>query len=119
MDIDSWWEVVPVANPDLPARKRKRAVDRSLQYDPIGLAEPKYQVRDRDRVIVPSAMDRASRELLLRAQTAISVALDSDSEEVGLSDIVPLDMLLRHEWEIATPLRHNRVACRARVQCGR
>lgn len=106
MDIDSSWEVVPVANPDLPDRKRQRAVDRSQQYDPIGLAEPKYQVRDRDQVVVPSALDRACRELLLRAQTAISLALDSDADEVGLSDLIPLDTLLRHEWEIATALRN-------------
>lgn len=106
MDADSSWAVVPVGNPDLPNRKRQRAVDRAQQYDPIGLAEPKYQVRDRDQVVVPSALDRACRELLLRAQTAISLALDSDSDEVGLSDVVPLNTLLLHEWEIATALRN-------------
>jgi hypothetical protein len=106
MDVDSSWDVMPVANPDLSDRKRVRAVDRSLLHDPVGLAEPKYQVRDRDQIVVPSALDRVCRELLLRVQTAISLALDSDSDEVGLSDAVPLDTLLRHEWEIATALRN-------------
>jgi hypothetical protein len=106
VDRDSSWDVMPVTNPDVSDRKRQRLVDRSLLKDPVGLAEPEYQVRDRDQIVLPSALDRACRELLLLAQTAISLALDSDTDEVGLPDIVPKGTLLRHEWEIATALRN-------------
>ena len=95
---------MPVANPDLPARKRIRLLDRSVLADPIGLAEPAYQLRDRELIVVPSTLDRLSRELLLRVQKAIIAALDSEAGEIS-DDAVPESMLLEHEWEIAVALR--------------
>ena len=89
MPGDPSWEIMPVANPALGDRKQRRLIRSSLAHDPVGLAEPLYQLRHRDQVVVPSALDRVSRELLIRAQTAISSALDSvidhaeQSPEIG------------------------------------
>jgi hypothetical protein len=104
MAADPSWDVMPVANPDLPARKRVRLLDRSVLADPIGLVEPAYQLRDRELIVVPSTLDRLSRELLLRVQKAIIAALDSEAGEIS-DDAVPESMLLQHEWEIAVALR--------------
>lgn len=95
---------MPVANPDLPARKRIRLLDRSVLADPIGLEEPAYQLRDRELIVVPSTLDRLSRELLLRVQKAIIAALDSKAGAIS-DDTVPESTLLGHEWEIAVALR--------------
>lgn len=105
MSGDPSWDITPVANPGLPERKRRRLVRDSLLKDPIGLAEPMYQLRHRDQVVVPSSLDRACRRLLLRAQVAIDSVLDSDADEVGLPDTVAERTLRWHEWEIAIALR--------------
>ncbi len=96
---------MPVASPDLPARKRTKLVDRAVLKDPVGLEEPAYQLRDRDVIVVPSTLDRLSRELLLRAQAAIIAALDCEADEIAPEGAVPEITLLRHEWEIAVALR--------------
>lgn len=103
---DPSWDVVPVANPDLPARKRNKLFDRAVQKDPVGVAEPVYQYQDREQLVVPSSLDQPSRELLLRAQQAIAVAVDGESAIAADGDgVVPESTLLRHEWEIAVALR--------------
>jgi hypothetical protein len=103
---DPSWDVVPVANPDLPARTRNKLFDRAMLKDPVGLAEPVYQFKDRDRVVVPSSLDQPSRELMLRAQKAIAAAIDGEAAIAADSDtVVPPNTLLRHEWEIAVALR--------------
>lgn len=103
---DPSWDVVPVANPDLPARKRHKLFDRAVLADPVGVAEPAYQYRDRDHIVVPSSLDQQSRELLLRAQKAIAVAIDGEAAiAAGRDGVVPESMLPRHEWEIAVALR--------------
>jgi hypothetical protein len=66
MPSDPSWDIMPVANPALRDRKRRRLVRDSLANDPVGLAEPLYQLRHRDQVVMSSALDRASRELLIR-----------------------------------------------------
>ena len=97
---------MPVANPALRDRKQRRLIRGSLADDPVGLAEPLYQLRHRDQVVVPSALDRVSRELLIRAQTAISSALDSVIDDAKQSpDILAEPTLLWHEWQIAIALR--------------
>jgi hypothetical protein len=68
------------------------------------LAEPAYQPRDREQIVLPSTLDRLSRELLLRAQRAIVLALNSGSA-VEPDGAVPENTLLRHEWDIAAGLR--------------
>jgi hypothetical protein len=105
MSGDPSLDIVPVANPELPERKRRRVVRDSLPKYPVSLAEPIYQLHRRDQVVAPSSLDRASRQLLLRAQVAIDSVLDSDAEEAELPDIVTEGTLRRHEWEIAVALR--------------
>ena len=104
MATDSSWDVMPVANPDLPARKRNKILGRTILKDPIGLAEPAYQLQDRELIVVPSTLDQLSRELLLRAQQAIAVALDAEAGAIAPDDAVPESTLLQHEWEIAVAL---------------
>jgi hypothetical protein len=101
---DPSWDVVPVANPQLSPRKRRKLVDRALLKDPVGLGEPEYQLRDRPDIVLVSTLDQVSRELLLRVQRVIDLALDDDAGEVG-HDAVPEATLLQHEWEIAVALR--------------
>jgi hypothetical protein len=102
---DPSWNVMPVANPDLPARKREKLVDRAVLKDPMGLADPGYQLRDREHIVLPSTLDQVSRELLLRAQKAISVAINAEADAMDAAGAVPERTLLRHEWEIAVALR--------------
>jgi hypothetical protein len=102
---DPSWDVVPVVNPDVPARKRDKLFDRAVLRDPVGLTEPVYQLRDRQEIVVPSALDRKSRELLLRAQRAIAAAIDADDAAIEPGNAVAESTLLRHEWEIAVALR--------------
>jgi hypothetical protein len=102
---DSSWDVMPVTNPDVPARKRNKLLGRTILKDPIGLAEPAYQLQDRELIVVPSTLDQLSRELLLRAQQAIGVALDAETGAIAPDGAVPESTLLRHEWEIAVALR--------------
>jgi hypothetical protein len=97
---------MPVADPALRERKRRRLIRSSCAADPVGLAEPLYQLRHRDQVVVPSALDRVSRELLIRAQAAIGSALDPAAGDAPESpDIVTELTLRRHEWQIAVALR--------------
>src|SRR5690348_10294871 len=119
MPSDPSWDIMPVANPALRAGKRRRLIRSSCAYDPVGLTEPLYQRRHRDQCAVPSALDRMSRELLIRAQAAIGSALDSVTDDaVESTDIVTELTLRRHEWQIAIALRHHRAAGRSRVQRG-
>jgi hypothetical protein len=106
MVADPSWDVVPVSNPDLPARTRNKLFNRAVLKDPVGVTEPVYQYQDREQVVVPSSLDQLSRELLLRAQKAIAVAVDGEAAIAADGDrIVPASTLLRHEWEIAVALR--------------
>lgn len=106
MVADLSWDVVPVANPDLPARKRNKLFERAVLTDPVGLAEPVYQYRDREQLVVPSSLDQLSRELLLRAQKAIAAAIDGEAAIAADRDgVMSEGTLLRHEWEIAVALR--------------
>lgn len=104
MVTDSSWDVMPVANPDLPGRKRSKLLDRAVLKDPIGIEEPVYQLQDRELIVIPSTLDRLSRELLLRVQNAIATALDSEAGSIA-DGAVPERTLLRHEWETAVALR--------------
>jgi hypothetical protein len=102
----SWDDIMPVVSPALRGRKQQRLIRDSLSHDPVGLTEPLYQLRHRDQIVVPSALDRASRELLIRAQTAIDSALHSVAgDAVESPDIVAESTLRRHEWQIALALR--------------
>ncbi len=103
---DPSWDIMPVTNPDLAERKQRRLARNCLVTDPVGLAEPLYQLRHRDEIVAPSALDRVSRELVIRAQTAITSALDSVLDDaVPSADILTEATLRWHEWEIAVALR--------------
>jgi hypothetical protein len=103
---DPSWNIMPVASPALRERKRRRLIRNSPAYDPVGLAEPQYQLHHRDQIAFPSALDRDSRELLIRAQTAISSALDPVGDDAAESPgIVTEPALRQHEWQIAIALR--------------
>lgn len=103
---DPSWDIMPVTNPDLPERKQRRLARNNLVTDPVGLAEPLYQLRHRDEIVAPSALDRVCRELVIRAQTAITSALDSVLDDaVPSADILTEATLRWHEWEIAVALR--------------
>lgn len=106
MPGDPSWDIMPVADPALRSRKRRRLIRRGCAHDPVGLAEPLYQLRHRDQIVLPSALDRMSRELLIRAQIAVSSALGSVIEEAKRSpDILTEPALRWHEWQIAIALR--------------
>jgi hypothetical protein len=106
MPGDLPWEIMPVANPALRERKRRRLIRDSLAREPAGLAEPQYQLRHRDQVVIPSALDQVSRGLLIRAQAAIESALDPVTDDaVESPDIVAEPALREHEWQIAIALR--------------
>jgi hypothetical protein len=106
MPRDPSWDILPVASPALRGRKRRRLIRGSLAHDPASLAEPLYQLRHREQVVVPSALDRVSRELLICAQIAISSALDSVIDDAVQSpDILAEPTLRWHEWQIAIALR--------------
>jgi hypothetical protein len=70
------------------------------------VAHPLYQLRHRDQLVLPSALDRVSRELLIRAQIAIDSAINSVADDaVDSPDIVTESTLRWHEWRIAIALR--------------
>ena len=87
----------------------------------VGLPEPLYQLHQRDQVVMPSALDRLSRELLIRAQTAISSALDSDMEEAveESPDILAEPTLRWHEWQIASTVSRKRQRNQSVTNCWR
>jgi hypothetical protein len=105
MSGDPSWDIMPVASPELREGRRRRLVREILAKDPVGVPEPLYQLRHRDQVVAPSSLDRACRQLLLRAQAAIDSVLDSGADEAGLPGIVAEGTLRQHEWEIAVALR--------------
>jgi hypothetical protein len=106
MSADASWDIELVANPALPDRKRRQLIRRGLRDDPVGVAEPVYQLRHREELVLPSALDRMCRELLIRAQTAIDSALDPGAEvAVDPPDVVTESTLRWHEWRIAVALR--------------
>ena len=119
MPNDPSWDIMPVANPELRASKRRGVIDRVLLKDPVGLEEPLRQLRDRDQVVVPSSLDAACRRLLLRAQDAIRSALESGPDEADLPEIVAESTLRWHEWEIAAALRDvTELRAEHERQCG-
>jgi hypothetical protein len=96
--------IAAVTNPELRQGKRRRLI-RDLAKDPVGLAEPLYQLRHRDQIVAPSSLDSACRQLPYRTQTAIDAAVDCAADTAGLPDIVAERTLRQHEWEIAVALR--------------
>lgn len=96
--------VDPVANPSLREGRRQRRV-RMAREQTAGRTGPVRQIRYRDEVVSPLALERECRTLLRRAQRAIATIVASNAYAGDLRGTVGEPVLRRHEWEIAVALR--------------
>jgi hypothetical protein len=70
-----------------------------------GRAGPVRQIRYRDKVVSPLALELECRNLLQRAQRAIATIVTSRVYVSDLRGTVEEPVLRQHEWEIAVALR--------------
>lgn len=98
------WSVEPVANPSLREAKRQRLV-RMTKEQIAGRTGPVRQIRRRDQVVSPLALELECRKLLQRAQRAITTIVTSRVYAGDLRGTVDERVLQQHEWEIAIALR--------------
>jgi hypothetical protein len=96
--------VEPVMNPSLGPAKRRRLI-RMTKEQIAGRTNPVRQIRRRDQVVSPLALDLECRTLLQRAQHAIATIVTSKVYAGDLRDTVGEPVLRQHEWEIAVALR--------------
>jgi hypothetical protein len=96
--------VDPVVNPNLGQAKRRRLI-RMANEQAAGRVGPVRQIRYRDQVVSPLALELGCRKLLQRAQRAITTIVNSQVYADDLQTAVQESVLRRHEWEIAVPLR--------------
>jgi hypothetical protein len=93
-----------VANPSLREAKRQRLI-RMAKEQIAGRTGPVRQIRCRDQVVSPLALERECRKLLERAQHAIATIVTSRVYAGDLRGAVEEPVLRQHEWEIAVALR--------------
>jgi hypothetical protein len=98
------WSAEPVANPGLRAGRRQRLIRRTKEQI-AGRRNPVRQIRYRDEVVSPLALELECRALLQRAQRAIATIVSSGVYASDLRATVEEPVLRRHEWEIAIALR--------------
>jgi hypothetical protein len=98
------WSVEPVVNPSLRAAKRQRLI-RMTKEQIAGRAGPVRQIRYRDQVVSPLALELDCRKLLRRAQRAIATIVTSRVYAGNLRSTLEEPVLQQHEWEIAVALR--------------
>jgi hypothetical protein len=98
------WSVEPVVNPSLREGKRLRLI-RMTKVQIAGRTGPVRQVRYRDEIVSPLALELGCRKLLHRAQLAIVVVVSSGVYARDLRGAVEERILRQHEWEIALALR--------------
>jgi hypothetical protein len=96
--------VEPVANPDLREGKRQRLI-RMTNAQIAGRRGPTRQIRYRNEVVSPLALELGCRRLLHRAQRAIATVVTSRAYVSELRSAVDEPLLRWHEWEIAVALR--------------
>lgn len=96
--------VEPVVHPGIREGKRQRLIGRTKEQV-AGRSGPVRQVRRRDEVVSPLALERGCVQLLHRAQRAISVVLRSGVWAHDLRGTIGETVLRQHEWEIAVSLR--------------
>ncbi len=96
--------VEPVVNPGLREARRRRLI-RMAKEQMAGRTGPLRQVRYRDEVVSPIALERECLNLLQRAQRAIATIMTSKVYAGDLRGAVEVPVLLQHEWEIAVALR--------------
>ena len=70
-----------------------------------GRRAPMRQIRYRDKIVGPLALDLSCHQLLLRAQRAIVSVLSSEVYAADLRNTPNESVLRWHEWEIAIALR--------------
>jgi len=98
------WYVEPVANPRLREAKRQRLI-RMAKQQIAGRTGPVRQIRLRNELVSPLALERECGVLLLRAQRAIAAIVTSTVYAGDLRSAVSVPALRQHEWEIAVELR--------------
>jgi hypothetical protein len=98
------WSVEPVVNPSLREAKR-RSLIRMAKEQIAGRTEPVRQIRYRDEIVSPLALELECRKLLQRAQRATAAIVTSKVYAGDLRGIVDEHVLRQHEWEIAVALR--------------
>src|ERR1700759_715466 len=96
--------VEPVVNPGLADARRRRLI-RMTKEQTAGRPGPLRQVRQRDRVVSPLALELECRKLLQRTQRAIAPIVTSRVYAGDLRGAVEEPVLRQHEWEIAVALR--------------
>ena len=98
------WSVEPVVNPSLREAKRQRLI-RMTKEQIAGRTGPVRQIRYRDQLVSPLALELECRKLLQRAQRAIVTIVTSRVYAGDLRGAVEEPVLRQHEWEIAVALR--------------
>jgi len=98
------FSVEPVANPSLRGAKRQRLI-RMTKEQIAGRTGPLRQIRYREEVVSPLALELGCRELLQRAQRAIAAIVTSRVYAGDLRGTVEESVLRQHEWDIALALR--------------
>src|SRR3984885_2410970 len=96
--------VEPVANPSLRGARRRRLI-RMTKEQIAGRTGPLRQIRYRDEVVSPLALELDCRRLLQRAQRAIAAIVTSRVYAGDLRGTVEESVLRQHEWDIALALR--------------
>jgi hypothetical protein len=96
--------IEPVANPDLREGKRQRLI-RMTNAQIANRRGPVRQIRYRDEVVSPLALELNCRRLLSRAQRAIATIVTSQVYTGDLQAALEEPVLRRHEWQIAVALR--------------
>ncbi|MGH3186276.1 MAG: hypothetical protein ACRDPY_08725 [Streptosporangiaceae bacterium] len=94
--------VEPVVNPSLREAKRQCLI-RVTKQQIAGRAGPLRQIRRRDEVVSPLALELECRKLLLRAQHAIRAIVTSRVYAGDLRGTVQEPVLRQHEWETGGP----------------
>jgi hypothetical protein len=96
--------IEPVANPDLREGKRQRLI-RMTNGQIANRRGPVRQIRYRDEVVSPLALELNCCRLLSRAQRAIATIVTSQVYTGDLQAALEEPVLRRHEWQIAVALR--------------
>lgn len=98
------WTVEPVVNPSVRRGKRQHLI-RMTREQIAGRTGPVRQIRHRNDLVSPLALERGCRNLLQRAQQSIATIVASPSYASELRGSVTEPVLRQHEWEIAVALR--------------
>jgi len=91
-------------NPALRWAKQQRLF-RMAKVQSAGRTGPVRQIRHRDEVVSPLALERECAKLLGRVQRAIVVVVTSRVYAQDLRETIRELVLRQHEWEIAVALR--------------